>query len=81
MASSTTSKDNWARIGARTRLAEIERERQEILRQYPEYRGTGRTAAAVVRAPRKKLSAAAKRRLSAGMRKYWARRKAQAAKG
>lgn len=81
MALPTTTKE-WALIGARTRLAEIEQERQEILRQYPEFRGTaGRTVSPGFRTPRKKLSAAAKRKLSAGMRKYWARRKAEAAKG
>jgi hypothetical protein len=81
MALPTTTRE-WARLGAKTRLAEIDQERLEILRQYPEFRGTGgRTTSPAARGPRKKLSAAAKRKLSAGMRKYWARRKAEAAKG
>ena len=69
----------WARIGAGTRLLELEAERSAILKQFPELRrGPGRQIAAP-RRTRAKLSPAARRKLSAGMRKYWARRKAQAA--
>lgn len=67
----------WARLGARARLIEIENERAAILKAYPDLRrttpagpasdGNGR--------PKRKLSAAARKRMSAGMRKYWARRK------
>lgn len=62
----------WARLGASARLREIESERAEILKLFPDLR-TGRTG------PRRKLTPAARRKLSAGMRKYWARRKAAAA--
>jgi len=67
----------WARLGAGARLVEIDRERAEILKEFPELRsGAGRS---LTSGPRRKLTAAARRKLSAGMRKYWARRKAQAA--
>jgi hypothetical protein len=61
-------------------LHELETERAEILRQFPEFRNAkGLAGAGSLGRRRKKLSAAAKRKLSAGMRKYWARRKAEAA--
>jgi hypothetical protein len=70
----------WARIGAGARLLEIERERIAILKQFPELRrGAGRQVVARTGGTRPKLTPAARRKLSAGMRKYWARRKAQAA--
>lgn len=69
----------WARLGASARLIEIEQERDAILRAFPELRAAGRMSGSPrTPRPRRKLSAAAKRKLSAGMRKYWARRKAQA---
>lgn len=67
----------WARMGAEARLQQLEVERAAILRAYPELRrGAGRSAAGLD--PRRQLSPAAKRKLSAGMRRYWARRKAEA---
>jgi hypothetical protein len=68
----TNRQQEWARIGASARLREIEAERAEILREFPDLRSAHG-------GPRRKLSSAARKRLSAGMRKYWARRKAQAA--
>ena len=77
----TTAKTReWARLGAGARLQQIEQERSLILREFPELKRAGGSLGLLNRAPRRKLSAAAKRKLSAGMRKYWARRKAQAAK-
>jgi hypothetical protein len=69
-----------AELGARARLAEIDRERAELLRAFP---GIQRSSAShagpgAVRRSRT-ISPAAKKRMSAGMRKYWARRKAQQA--
>ena len=71
----------WARIGAGARLLEIENERNAILKEFPELRrGAGRSqTGAGSRRGRRKLTAAARRKLSAGMRKYWAKRKAQGA--
>ena len=69
----------WARLGAGMRLRELEVERAAILKRFPELRGA-RGAVAGSKAGLRKLSPAARRKLSAGMRKYWARRKAKAAK-
>lgn len=70
----------WARIGAGARLLEIESERIAILKEFPEFRrGLDRQTARGTGRPRAKLTPAARRKLSAGMRKYWARRKAKAA--
>jgi hypothetical protein len=71
----------WALRGASARLMEIEQERAAILRVFPELR---RTTARTPVTPggqraRPKATPALRRKLSAGMRKYWARRKAAAA--
>jgi hypothetical protein len=67
----------WAKIGARQRLQEIEKERRAILVRYPDLlkhssarRGPGGSEKG------RQLSDAAKKRMSAGMRKWWAKRKA-----
>ena len=65
------TKREWERLGARARLNEIETERAAILKEYPELRratSTGANALAKASGTRK-LSAAARRRMSAGMRK------------
>jgi hypothetical protein len=78
MPSSTNDRTReWAKIGASSRLQELELERAVILKAFPELRH-GRLAG-TSQVGRRKLSAAARRKLSAGMRKYWARRRAQAA--
>jgi len=69
----------WARIGAGMRLRELEVERAAILKKFPELRRAG-VAPGRSNAGLRKLSPAARRKLSAGMRKYWARRKAEAAR-
>jgi hypothetical protein len=78
-----------ARLGAAARLAELNRERAALLRNFPGLRaasddsspaeeGTGRGGR---RRRRGGMSAAARRAVSVRMRKYWAaRRKAKAAK-
>ena len=66
----------WARLGAARRLKEIEKERQDILAAFPELKN-----ASSVRAdgsPRRTMSPEAKKRMSAGMRRFWAKRKAAA---
>lgn len=76
----------WARAGAALRLGELQAEIAEIYRAFPELRKPGGRAAAVVGAPagagdkKRKFSARGKKAISEGMRKYWARRKALAAK-
>jgi len=84
---------HWARLGATQRLRELDQERAAIFAEFPDLK-RGKLAAAAsaitaapVAAPRfrkkRKFSAEAKKRMSEGMRKYWARRRAQgkAAKG
>jgi hypothetical protein len=71
---------DWARRGASVRLAEIDRERAAILKAFPELKGGGKVNLNGSGRPKRRFSAAARRRMSAGMRKYWARRKARAAK-
>ena len=67
----------WARLGAATRLRELEAERATILKLFPELKWA--KAGSSLAGPRRKLTADARKKLSAGMRKYWARRKAAAA--
>ena len=66
----------WAKRGAAARLVEIDAERAAILKAFPELKAGG---AGVAAAPgrRRQISAAARRAMSAGMRRYWARRKSQ----
>lgn len=69
---------HWAKLGARTRLLELRQEISEILRAYPELRresGSGSSGPGSRR--RRHISPEARAAMSEGMRKYWARRKAQ----
>ena len=69
---------HWAKLGAKTRLVELRQEISEILRAYPELR---RESSSVASGPgprrRRRISPEARAAMSEGMRKYWARRKAQ----
>lgn len=69
----------WALAGAETRLKEAQAEIEAIYRVFPELRRGGATVATGTRRKRK-FSPKGKAAISEGMRKYWARRKAQAAK-
>jgi len=67
----------WARLGAEARLREIDEERATILAAFPELRRTARSARQGAGGrKRRTMSAAARRRMSVGMRKYWAKRRA-----
>jgi hypothetical protein len=76
----------WARAGAAVRLSELQQEVAEIYRAFPDLRKSGGRVAAAVSAAsgdgdkKRKFSARGKKAISEGMRKYWARRKALAAK-
>ena len=79
MAASPTAQREWARIGAHSRLMAIEGERVAILKAFPELaRGGVVTSTNGLAVPKRRFSAAARRRMSAGMRRFWARRKAEA---
>jgi hypothetical protein len=72
--------DTWAKLGAKARLSELRAEIGEIFRVYPDLRlevgSLGRLSSS---RRRRSISAKARAAMSAGMRKYWARRKAQKA--
>jgi hypothetical protein len=75
----------WAKIGAAVRLEALEQERAAILQAFPEMRRSRMLSLNGVAVgghgvPSRRFSVAARRRMSAGMRKYWARRKAAAKK-
>ena len=76
-----TQEREWAKIGARARLEQIEKERRAILARYPDLLKTSgaRRRPGGSRKGRT-LSEAAKKRMSAGMRRYWTKRKAAATK-
>ena len=72
----------WARLGAAARLKEIQDELAAIYRAFPDLKGRGSASAtgSTGRRKRARFSAEGKAAISEGMRKYWARRKAAAAK-
>ncbi len=80
MARNLDLQKQWARVGAQARLKELLAETAEIYRVFPVLRRqkAGATVAAGTTGTSKKrrFSAAGKRAISEGMRKYWARRKA-----
>lgn len=80
MPRTTPAHAEFARLGAIARLQQIDRERAEILASFPELKKKGALTALAVGAPapRRKVSAAARRAMSEGMRRFWARRKSQA---
>jgi hypothetical protein len=79
----------FARVGAQARLAEIDRERTAILAAFPDLSArrsaateASRSAAAKgpsTKRPRRGMSAAARKAVSARMKKYWAGRRKQSA--
>ena len=71
-----------ARRGAVARLEELASERAALLREFPDLRGVGggtregvAHAAPARSRPRRAMSAAEKRAVSARMKKYWAARR------
>jgi hypothetical protein len=69
----------WAKLGAKTHLAELRREITEILAVYPELRHEVNSQTGSGMRRRRHISPEARAAMSEGMRKYWARRKAQKA--
>ena len=76
-----------ARVGAKARLEELRQEEAAIRKAFPDLfsgRGRQRTmAAAASAAPKKRshMSAAARKAVSARMKRYWAARRSAKAKG
>ncbi len=75
MAGRTSSHHMYALIGAQLRLAQIERERAAILKQFPGLKAAAGEVLSDIRSKRR-MSAAARKAMSDGMRRFWARRKA-----
>lgn len=86
MARQTNQHAHWARLGAATRIAELQAELAAIYRAFPDLKGGRQTTPTASRVgsgggqKRRRFSAAGKKAISQGMREYWARRKALAAK-
>ena len=81
MAKSTDVQRKWALVGAEARLKEVQAEIAEIYRVFPELRSGSRAAASSGGGTKtRQFSPKGKAAISEGMRKYWARRKAAAAK-
>jgi hypothetical protein len=74
------TRTEWARLGALTRLQQIDQERQAILRAFPDLLRRRQKAARPngQPKPRRRFSAAARRRMKLGMKKYWAKKRAEA---
>lgn len=68
----------WARLGALARLQEIEQEREAIVAAFPDLRSKApglRVSSDSVGTRRRTISPKGRRAMSAGMRKYWAKRR------
>jgi hypothetical protein len=72
---------HWAKLGAKVQLSELRQQIAEILRAYPDLRHAESSPAGRPGSRRRRhISAEARARMSEGMRKYWAKRKAQKGK-
>lgn len=80
MAKSSDVQRKWALVGAEARLKEVQAEIAEIYRVFPELRSGSRAVASAGAGTTRQFSPKGKAAISEGMRKYWARRKAAAAK-
>ena len=79
-----------ARLGAETRIVELDRERAELVRAFPHLR-TGaapdtrskpvETSEPPARRRHRRMSRAQRKAVSARMKRYWAERRARATKG
>ncbi len=79
----TINRNQWAKLGAAARLREIDEERAAIYKAFPDLKGQRSQATGVSsQGPQKRarFSAEGREAISEGMRKYWARRKAKAAR-
>lgn len=79
MANQSRFERQWALEGAQGRLTKLRTEIEEILRVFPEL-GRGGPKSREPRRSRRAPTAAERKAISAGMRKAWARRKAEQAK-
>ena len=75
MAPKSKDVNAWAQLGASTRLAQLENERARIFQVFPNLRRGRPTDFAQIR-PKRRISAKARKAMSEGMRRFWAKRKA-----
>jgi hypothetical protein len=76
MARNSDKLKKWVRLGAWTRLAQMDEERAAILKAFPDFRRGAPTDTSSPARPKRRISAKARRAMKAGMKAYWARRKA-----
>ena len=71
------AREEWARLGALARLEQIEQERLSILDAFPDLSRSD-LAGPSSKSPkaRRTISPKGRKAMSAGMRRYWAKRKA-----
>lgn len=76
----TDTQREWERLGALARLQQIEQERAAILAAFPNLRrktsASLPSSSGLVARKRRTISPKGRRAMSAGMRKYWAKRRA-----
>jgi hypothetical protein len=76
----TDTQREWERLGALARLQQIEQERAAILAAFPNLRrktsASLPASSGLVARKRRTISPKGRRAMSAGMRKYWAKRRA-----
>jgi hypothetical protein len=66
----------WVWLGAWTRLAEMDFERAEIFKAFPDFRRRAPTDTASRLRPKRRISAKARTAMQEGIRRYLAKRKA-----
>lgn len=78
----TQTHREWARLGAMARLQQIEQERVAILAAFPDLRrqSTFPAETELVLRKRRTISPKGRKAMSAGMKEYWAKRRAAAGK-
>jgi len=74
-------RENLALKGAAARLKEIDEEVKAIYEAFPELRGGLKGAGKTSARPKRVMSPEVRKRMSAGMRRFWARRKNAAKSG
>jgi len=80
MAGGAELQRRYAVVGAETRIRELQAEIEEVYRLFPELKGRRAAAKTTQPGTTRTFSRKGKAAISEGMRRYWARRKAEQAK-
>ena len=67
-------REEWLRLGATARLQQLDAERAEIFAAFPDFKLAIKSEPGMLR---KRLSPAARRAMSAGMKRFWAEHRAK----